>query len=1369
MPNRERKLHLAVEKLSKYYDLRTTRQLSNYLAAGGAGTSINPIGSAPTEAASASSNSGMETLQDTMMGEIINAFLDVTIGAYTTKELLEYLANRLGIISPPTGEDANSIQQLQERYQQIFHIVSDAQYSHDMPYPEFLTIMKNASIKELVSDTNLIAEGSEIPSKEKPGLSVILSQTSRISIANRFSNACSLFFNAIPATEISRAIPYLEVNILIPDVAVQRSEQNRLVSPTLYKFLLGGTQAQPGTVLNQLSIANEQQRQPISPDRPEIYTNVGMEAFLSPQTLVNPDAAINVDNFGNIVLDKFRPFMSLKDFNFSVRQAYSAYGYGSGQLSLVLHDRSRLNEISQFVRPDIRGNTEILIEWGWCHMDSENNSNPNNIYADIINGMRQKQKFQVTNSEFTFNDNGEVDITLQIATVGEGALTTESIATGDVDITNSLEQINSIIDTIAQIRDNSPTLNPPESTTTTSGTPAATATGSSSRSTRNPEIRGIQFLNTATEAYSNLVLTREQIQELRRLEASLRTLPATEDITRLRDLLSQLYGPGRDSSRAGPNRTSSSPLVEQLRSQIQNQIRDIMANLKKGEEDPFLIGTFNPTVDRRNRRLRAGAPRRPAPAEEAPPSVVPAPATPRRATTPGSAGFADYRIAEPSLGAEVIAGASSGAALVGAVAGPIGMAYGAVLGAGAAVAERVTRGSTTDRVVAAYSERLAATDTLPKESSTSSSGIQTETPETPEVTEAPEARADRVASEERYRREYPARLAAYNARLAASSPIPRGAVSLGNILSVFMGKPLAASNQFDDVQLVFYPFNEYAGFARYINIANFIINVEDFQEKYTEYRLQHVTRSGQFTIRDFWSFLTSNILDDPSQMSYGLTDTRGHALYRTETRTEDGRTTTSTVPVESDGARFTARLNEVLNDVTPDGSFRIPQLNFIIECLPGRTSSEGESSDPANEKTIARVHIFDERSSAYEGLGSILQTNRNGMLEVPEHSPVEAGAAASGASGTIISEVNINSQQNYEQLLRQAEANGIVVRGSEGGYEVVGGPEALKAFLYKTTPYIIHGAKNSLIKNANLTTITDQAANTLALVRSPTGNEMLRPNGQDLGNLPMQILPVELSVDSFGCPLLGYATQFFIDFNTNTTADDIYMVNGIEHKLSQGEYSSNIKFVALSSYGQYRNYIRELNTAVRQLDEINARRGAEPSTAAATPSSTSRRGGDRGGRRGRGRTSTEPGLRDYDVSTPRGAALARSVSSVGWATNPTNMALMALGIIPVSPEVPSLDSITAPDAPRAPELPSGERSAAAAEDSARRQVTAAETRATRERTDLERRSAEATATARGLSAPTAPSTPGGLTPTTPTTPTASTTPFTTLRGGAGGF
>lgn len=1348
MPNREIKLQLAVEKLRRYYDLLTTRNLSNYIGAGGTG--VTAIGETDPAAAlgvesSAPTTSPMSFEEDSTIGEIVNAFLDVTLGVYTTKELLNFLATRFGVISAPTGEDASSVEALQNRYKQLFHIVSDAQYANEMPFPEFLERMKNASIRELISDTNLIATGTEEPSKRKPGLSVILSQTSRISLSNRFANACSLFFNAIPTIEISKAVPYLEVNILIPDVAVERNDSSRLVSPTIYKFLLGGVQAPTGSVLNTLSIGNEQSRTPVSPDRPSVYTNVGMEAFLMPQTLVNPDAAENRQNFGNAVTDKFRPFMSIKEATFTEVQSYAAYGYQTAKLSLVLHDRSRLNEIAQFVRPSF-GNTEIVLEWGWCHSESENSSDSKNVFADLINGMRKRTKCQVTNSSFSFDDNGQVNIELDLATIGELGLTTESISTDDVNVTNSLNAINNIIELIGTIRNNNRFLNSSSSTESTTTTGAATTTPNSNttRPSGGTEIRGIQFLNTASETYSNLVLTREQREELNTLQTSLRTLPQTEDIRNLRYLLEELYGSGSGSSGHRRSGNATTPITERLRSQIQHQIRERMATLKKGLEDPFLIGTYNPVVDRRNRALNTpGRPSRIDPREE----VVNATIAINRerisqinseiANSPGRAAIADQR--------EIRNRIRDIDRRLRELRGLISMTNSESARRNW-IAERTTLEQqrtdlnffynedqrTLERGAPAIEERLA--DRAHAEANL----------ETLENTSA-QLRA--------LRESYPDRLRAWRSSVAASSPVPRGAVSLANLLTVFMGRPLAATGQFDDVQLVFYPFNEYAGFARYINTANFIINIEDFQQKYTDYRLQNISRDGQFTIRQFWTFLTSNIIDDPSQASYGLVDTRGHSLYVRETREEEGRTVTNVVPAESDGARFNSRLNEVLQNVTPDGSFRTPQLNFIIECLPGRISSDGENMDIANEKTIARVHIFDQRTTPYEGLGAILQAQRNGMLEIPNHSRTESAGSPDVNTGDV-SLVNLNSQENYQQFLRQAEATGLVARAPSGGYEIVGGPDSIKSFLYHTTPYIIHGAKNSLIRGANLSTITDQAANTLAIVRAPTGNEALRPNGQDLGNLPMQILPTELNVDCYGCPLLGFSSQFFIDFNTNTTADDIYMVNGIDHKISQGEYTTNIKFVALSSYGQYRNYINELNSAVEHLREMETSRTGEPPTPSPAEVARERRSARA---REAARIRREDALLADLVAAPEPEVRIQEANIVG---NPLiNRGRVGVSSITIG-EVDFTPAPTrSPDAPRAPEPPSAERVRAAEEDRANREVNSRAAELTRQENEARRTIAAATAALRGAgdSAAAAGASPPGATGTRGLTPTTSTT------------
>lgn len=431
--------------------------------------------------------------------------------------------------------------------------------------------------------------------------------------------------------------------------------------------------------------------------------------------------------------------------------------------------------------------------------------------------------------------------------------------------------------------------------------------------------------------------------------------------------------------------------------------------------------------------------------------------------------------------------------------------------------------------------------------------------------------------------------ASHTGRGTGSAPVITGKVSLANLLTSFMGEPLAATGLYDDVQLIFYPFNSYAGMARYLNIANFEIDLDFFTEKYTEYRLQNVSRSGNLTIRQFWTFLVSNIIDDPSAPSYGLRDNNGAIYRRTLERGERAEATRVVQPTDTDAATTINRLNNLLAEVTPDGSFRTPQLNFTLECLPGRVASETAVSDTANEKTILRVHIYDTVASSYEGLGAILAAQRNGALSIGQTRHEQGyGESLTGLA----------SRAYYEQILNRANATGLVTRNESGTYEVVGGSNAIKQFLYQTTPYIIHGAKNSLVKQANLSSMTDQAANTLNMLRAPRGGSGIEPNGEDIGGLPMQVLPVELSIETFGCPLLQFSSQYFIDFNTGTTADTLYAINGIEHSISPGEFKSNIKFISQDSYGQYRNYITELDNAIGAAEDIRDR--MQPATDAPT-------------------------------------------------------------------------------------------------------------------------------------------------------------------------
>ncbi len=91
--------------------------------------------------------------------------------------------------------------------------------------------------------------------------------------------------------------------------------------------------------------------------------------------------------------------------------------FKTGKLSLVLHDRTRMVDIAPFIKPDLFGSfgAEIAIEYGWSHIDAGGNIN---YLCDFLNKSRVTEKYIITNSSFSMDKNGQVNIDLSIAMRG---------------------------------------------------------------------------------------------------------------------------------------------------------------------------------------------------------------------------------------------------------------------------------------------------------------------------------------------------------------------------------------------------------------------------------------------------------------------------------------------------------------------------------------------------------------------------------------------------------------------------------------------------------------------------------------------------------------------------------------------------------------------------------------------------------------------------------------------------------------------------------------------------------------------------------------------------------------------------------------
>ena len=79
-------------------------------------------------------------------------------------------------------------------------------------------------------------------------------------------------------------------------------------------------------------------------------------------------------------------------------------------------------------------------------------------------------------------------------------------------------------------------------------------------------------------------------------------------------------------------------------------------------------------------------------------------------------------------------------------------------------------------------------------------------------------------------------------------------------------------------------------------------------------------------------------------------------------------------------------------------------------------------------------------------------------------------------------------------------------------------------------------------------------------------------------------MPVQASVETFGCPWINFGQFIFIDFDTGTTMDNKYGVTGITHNLSPGKFTTSLTLTYGDVYGQYEQATNLIESVTSELN-----------------------------------------------------------------------------------------------------------------------------------------------------------------------------------------
>lgn len=1056
------------------------------------------------------------------------------------------------------------------------------------------------------------------------------------------SELLSVFFNGFPTIELTRAIPFLSVKIYSSRPV---EEGRHLHAITLQKYLEGATAVTAeDKAIRAINLANTPATSLLDHTSGS-HSLVGVELFRTPQTLVNHDALKNTENYLAPVIDPFRPLASIKSFNVDIKTNVGLIASKTAKLELVLHDRSRMGEFADFINPDRYAGSLFEIEYGWSHPDPVNlegdDAHVSNPYAQLLNLTRAKEHFGVMQTSFTFDEVGQVTISLSLYTRGSAEMSEIPIVTGSAALREQVARMERISRTINEL------------SARVFGTTPNGANGSGRQ-----EVRGQQMLAAASDATNNLILSRELIDSLDKLKevlghirtanaANADALAAANDLDReilalVGDVASPAHRAAATPAGPTPATPAASPVVVGGNTLANSEQR---ASLRATARVRPVLRAGESTADRdaRIRGLRTAL-------------------TTAQGDHSGSPADVARRISEAQTALNSATGTGGG-------------------GHSNSPPRRPTANSAIGRIATTVNQEIEATLRRINNGLGATGG-----PYERDIflRRMPTAIRTLLAANQGGRQDALASEAANANQLAdishdAPPPTPQGAgdragagartiepatsnhalsvISLGTLIMTFVAKPIADiphpspppgepnKKKFSEVQVYFYNFNNKAGMMSRCNISQFPVWTNFFAREYSRVRLENSSRAVNFMVAEFIGFLANKIVDDPMNPAYNINDLYETGAAGTERRYR--RNTTAAVAgvtavvhvaaqpasnghpavaevaardaVTARGAgsshisvdEFNARMHTKMTDRTygnvcgsPD--FVVPQIVFEIEALPSAIT-------PGD--TILKIHLSDRVCSPHSSLRELLAMSNNNFMSTfsayPANDATAEAVATSTArdsvaahTGTRLDEAGVHAEQTsvrnalhnnwaeiHNEILHYAWSQRIITQipgGSQENpqYRFLGGVKHLKAMIQKYVPHIIYGCMGTTIKNASLSSKSDPLMTSVNITRSPHAGAPILANGEQLGGVPLTVYPLDLSITTLGCPWIRYAQEIFIDFNTNTTADNIYYVTGLTHKFEPGTFETTMKFTANDAYGNYRNMIGQLNNARSAINSI---------------------------------------------------------------------------------------------------------------------------------------------------------------------------------------
>jgi hypothetical protein len=401
--------------------------------------------------------------------------------------------------------------------------------------------------------------------------------------------------------------------------------------------------------------------------------------------------------------------------------------------------------------------------------------------------------------------------------------------------------------------------------------------------------------------------------------------------------------------------------------------------------------------------------------------------------------------------------------------------------------------------------------------------------------------------------------------------------SLGRIICSMVGTSFASAGRFDEVQVFFYPLNSKAGGARRFTTAGLPINKATFKEVMEK----EIQKNPNMSISSFVGLIGREILNNDSYEVYGISNQIEAAedlkeqfnedikvlrdKLRKELKSSDSDEEKKKIQeefefqrdllvntAERDNKDIESSVDATLsliykNDGGPpvEAVFKNPVLKYYIENLPVISPDTGQVQ--FGQKSICRIHIYDKESIVSpfaERLNDLITTHAQSrevktetISQFDDSSSIEDFTDSQKIGDSVIYKLSQGvSARDIKQKIKEKIAN------------------------------VTLGTSNGVVKSVSVSAQPGGAVGNVLLLNSISDKTKSKTSQAQVDfKDDVDVIPGQVSLTCLGNPCIQHASQFYIDFNSGTTLDNIYIVKNVSHTIGPGDFTTTL---TLSYTGQ---------------------------------------------------------------------------------------------------------------------------------------------------------------------------------------------------------